>query len=385
MDYFLELIDKKDEICVEHQKLLEYGLIKINETSGHIKDCIDKFNAIENVDFKCLTVERSTVKRVGRGGANGNKKQYNLTPKLFKLCLMRSFKENKYAKYYLLLEECFYYYQKYQIMYYVVLLSGKDKKLDDMTETINKQSGDIKNLINQNEKIFNLAEKQGIKLDEMHDTVNEMHETVKGLEIKIDELIKLVHKFLSNQIDLIYTFKSNIKDTKVLIIYKLQKNDKYHLVLRYCGLNQISKSINDFMKKKINKDTKIIDFVIIGAIQDNIITIQSIYKSLDSIDNMNKQTLTEISDEECNNIITSVISIISKNKNTLFVENLEKNEILKEHCDTMKHLTKLDCEFNNSVNNIVKKYLNEKINDKKNLRVNRIVNELENIYKEYKS
>jgi hypothetical protein len=275
MDYFLELIDKKDEICVGHQKLLEYGIIKPTQDSSHIKDCIDKFNAIENVDFKCFAPERSGANK--RGGHN--KKQYNLTPKLFKLCLMRSFKENKYAKYYLLLEECFYYYQKYQIMYYVVLLSGKDKKLDDMTETINKQSGDIKNLINQNEKIFNLAEKQGIKLDEMHETVNEMHETVKDLEIKIDELIKLVHKFLSNQIDLIYTFKSNIKDTKVLIIYKLQKNEKYHLVLRYCGLNQISKSINDFMKKKINKDTKIIDFVIIGAIQDNIITIQSIYKS----------------------------------------------------------------------------------------------------------
>lgn len=30
MDYFLELINKKDEICIEHQKLIEYGIIKKN-------------------------------------------------------------------------------------------------------------------------------------------------------------------------------------------------------------------------------------------------------------------------------------------------------------------------------------------------------------------
>ena len=29
MDYFLELITKKNEICVEHQKLLEYGIIAL--------------------------------------------------------------------------------------------------------------------------------------------------------------------------------------------------------------------------------------------------------------------------------------------------------------------------------------------------------------------
>ena len=27
MDYFLELINKKNEICIEHQKLIEYGII----------------------------------------------------------------------------------------------------------------------------------------------------------------------------------------------------------------------------------------------------------------------------------------------------------------------------------------------------------------------
>ena len=50
MDYFLDLINKKNEICIEHQKLIEYGIIKINQ-SKDIKDCIEKFNAIENIDY----------------------------------------------------------------------------------------------------------------------------------------------------------------------------------------------------------------------------------------------------------------------------------------------------------------------------------------------
>jgi hypothetical protein len=131
MDYFLELIPKKDEICVEHQKLLEYGIIN-TKRSNDIKDCIDKCNAIENIDFLSFA-ERSAKPKGGRPTIN-----YKLTPKLFKLCLMRSIKENKYANYYLVLEECFYYYQEYQIMYQKVLLSGKDKKLDEMKAQIDE-------------------------------------------------------------------------------------------------------------------------------------------------------------------------------------------------------------------------------------------------------
>jgi hypothetical protein len=89
MDYFLELINKKDEICIEHQKLIEYGIIKA-KNSNDVKDCLEKFNAKENIDYKCFAAEPSVANK--RGGHN--KKEYKLTPKLFKLCLMRSIKEN---------------------------------------------------------------------------------------------------------------------------------------------------------------------------------------------------------------------------------------------------------------------------------------------------
>ncbi len=65
MNYFLELIPKKDEICIEHKKLIEYGIINTNR-SNDIKDCLEKFNAQENIDFECFAAEGSAAKK--RGG-----------------------------------------------------------------------------------------------------------------------------------------------------------------------------------------------------------------------------------------------------------------------------------------------------------------------------
>ena len=97
MGYFLSLIDKKDEFCVEHQKLIEYEIIKENKDNSHIKDCITNKNYEfkENIDYIMFAPERSGAKK--RGGHNA--KHYKMKPHVFKMCLMRSKNENKYAKY----------------------------------------------------------------------------------------------------------------------------------------------------------------------------------------------------------------------------------------------------------------------------------------------
>ena len=188
MDYFLDLINKKDKICIEHQKLIEYGIIKKTQDSSHIKECILKFNAQENIDFECLTPEGSGVKRVGRGGSNGNKKEYKLTPKLFKLCLMRSIKENKYANYYLLLEECFYYYQEYQIMYQKVLLSGKDEKIDNLNKKIDKQSEEIQELLKYAKETKVQLEENTEQNGELLDKVDEMNDNISDIKDTMDDM-----------------------------------------------------------------------------------------------------------------------------------------------------------------------------------------------------
>jgi hypothetical protein len=79
----------------------------------------------------------------------------------------------------------------------------------------------------------------------------------------------------------------------------------------------------------MNTDYKIVKSIIIGAIQENMITIQSIYKNLDSIENINKQTIKEISNDESETIINDIFKIVNNNKLNLFVNKLEDNKVLK--------------------------------------------------------
>ena len=254
MDYFLELIHKKDEICIEHQKLIEYGIIK-TKNSNDIKDCLSKFNAIENIDFECLTTESSAVKRVGRGGSNGNKKEYKLTPKLFKLCLMRSIKENKYAKYYLLLEECFYYYQEYQIMYQKVLLSGKDNKIDNLNKKIDELLNYGKQTTEKLNEIHEQNEELKDTIDDLNDNVSDIKEAFKetadrSVPNPIDdnerhEFILLQHKDLINRFKFIRGIQK-YNDSKIQ-----KKYSEYNIIKREYNANpiQLFKLFKDTIKE----------------------------------------------------------------------------------------------------------------------------------------
>jgi hypothetical protein len=238
MDYFLELIPKKDEICIEHQKLIEYGIIN-TKRSNDIKDCLEKFNAQENIDFECLTAEGSAVKRTGRGGANGNKKEYKLTPKLFKRCLMRSIKENKYSNYYLVLEECYYYYQEYQIMYQKVLLSGKDEKIDEMKAQIDELLNYAKDTKEQNDDLKDTMEDIKNQNDDLKDTMDDIKDAFKDTadrsvpkpneEHDRHEFILLQHKELTNR------FK---------FIRGIQKYNESKIASKYSEYNIIKRDFN---------------------------------------------------------------------------------------------------------------------------------------------
>ncbi len=130
-----------------------------------------------------------------------------------------------------------------------------------------------------------------------------------------------------------------------------------------------SKSISNFTKKKVNEKYNIISFTTIGAIQQNMISVQQIYKKLNNIDSLNKQTLDNLSNDDCNELIKKVFDVIEENKITKFSENMQSNEILREHTDSMKHLMKLDNKFNKEFVTIFDKYLGEKLYSNKSFRV----------------
>ena len=169
MEYFLSLIDKKDEFCVEHTKLIEYGIIGDNR-SNNIKRCIEDYDFVENTDYLGFAAERSAAKK--RGGHNA--KNYKMKPHVFKMCLMRSKNENKYAKYFLELEECFYYYQDYQIKYQKKIING-----------ISKEN---KSLHSKIDELLKYAKNTNEKLDDANDNINEMKDDIENLTDKVEEV-----------------------------------------------------------------------------------------------------------------------------------------------------------------------------------------------------
>lgn len=189
MDYFLELCDNENEFIVDHIKLQEYKVIN-NLKSSNIKDCLVKSDLIENKDYRVLDVQQP----VKQGGFS-NKKEYKLTPYAFKLCLITAKNSKEYAKYYLLLEQVFKNYQKYQIMYQKVLLSGKDEKLDEMKQTIDKQSAQIdellgyaKKTVEQNEELKEQNEELYEKVDYMNDNMEDMKENMENMQENMEDM-----------------------------------------------------------------------------------------------------------------------------------------------------------------------------------------------------
>ena len=184
MNYFLELVQKQDEFCVNHSKLYEYDVIEDkNENSKYIKKCLIEDNDfVEGEDY--LVAQVSHQSDTSRGIKY--KKVYMLKPKTFKLCLMRSKNCKQYSKYYLLLEEIYYYYTKYESAYNKIMLSGKNSEIKELIHKIDKQttliekqseenkkqSADIRTLMKYSEDANLMIEDANSKIDDLGIAIN---------------------------------------------------------------------------------------------------------------------------------------------------------------------------------------------------------------------
>ena len=90
--------------------LQKYDILTLKKGTTDIKNLINQNNFIENEDYNLRKVSELRPQ-----GGTSNKNEYYLHPRSFKICLMRSLKTKKYAKYYILLEDCIIYYNDYQI------------------------------------------------------------------------------------------------------------------------------------------------------------------------------------------------------------------------------------------------------------------------------
>jgi hypothetical protein len=166
MKYFMELVKHKNEFVVDHEKLIEFGVITTNRSSS-IKLMLDQFNFKENENYLLHNVMQQSESSRGAKYV----KKYILTPKAFKKCLMRSKNTDKYTDYYTFIEDVMKYYSDYQLE-----LAINEKQLAI------------------NEKQLVIKEKELISIDnkELKNENQTLHQKVDGLVNLVETQTQLI-------------------------------------------------------------------------------------------------------------------------------------------------------------------------------------------------
>ena len=147
----------ENECIIPHMMLEKYGVLTIvnNTTKKENTDTVKRLlikqlQLIENKDF---TVTKTKYKLPS---GTKYKNQYFLSPDAFKLCPIRSQKNNEYAKHFIKIERLFMMYYKYQCEYDKLQYKKEIEKLKNM-EHIKKYSREkaverLENKLEENNK-----------------------------------------------------------------------------------------------------------------------------------------------------------------------------------------------------------------------------------------
>ena len=188
IDEFVELVNK-DECVIHHNMLYKYEVLTSNNTTNHIKRLFEPYNLIENEDYNL-----SNVGQVRQNRGEVIKHEYYLHPRAFKICLMRSLKTRKYAKYYLLLEECIKYYNDYQLelknIYIIKYKTKINKQKEEITikdDKIDKLQSDVRELIKKNEET-SIEVKQLLKSNRrLEDKLNDANYKLDDVKVDLED------------------------------------------------------------------------------------------------------------------------------------------------------------------------------------------------------
>jgi hypothetical protein len=188
MDFFLELTEHEGEFCVNHDKLVEYGVMTSDRSSA-MKGKLEQLGLVEDVDF-----ELQDILQLRNQGGTSTSKVYHLTPGAFKLCLMRARRYTGqsvdpvvYVQYYILLEKVFKLFTDYEKAYLSKLNSMKDDKIDSLERKIDEEREEAKARFEATVKHHEAVMAQfGIALTDREakhsETIAELHLT----QVKVD-------------------------------------------------------------------------------------------------------------------------------------------------------------------------------------------------------
>ena len=314
MKYFMDLIKCDNQFVVEHEKLIEFGVI-ITTRSNDIKRQMDQYEFEEGKDYLMHNVGRS------------NKKIYILTPGTFKLALIRSKNTRIYATYYMFIEKLQSYYAYYERDYVKKLASmekgslktelsnviSSNKELKNQVTSLKDNVNSLMSMTNQNDSTNELKNQitslltmttqtnfmiinQSTKINKLLVSTEELkvsNEELKVSNEEIKEQLTLFTVLLSNICSVIMTdvYHSNVNVMKVLVLFVYQKkNDpKYYITFTYCQLSLLHSQID----KKL-ENSNVCTFVVFKPLKDNVITIQHILETLGATYKVDKRSKTII-------------------------------------------------------------------------------------------
>ncbi len=244
MDYFLYLCNHKSEFVVEHEKLKEYGVITNIGTSTKIKRSLEQFDLSENKDFLLSNVGQQDCKHGGN-----NAKSYILTPRAFKLCLIRAKNSKKYANYYLLLEEVVDSYNEYEKLCKDNMLKAKDTKIDELSSKV--------------DELLQYARDTNEKLEETNDTLDNLNDKMEDVKEAFEETANRSVPSPKNEKDnhefVLMQSKQNVNELKFMrgMFERNQriidtKYKEYNIIKRDYNANpiQLFKMFKETMKEK---------------------------------------------------------------------------------------------------------------------------------------
>ena len=332
---FIKLVGRKD-FCIRHLMLQKYGVSNLISGSNDIKKILVQNKFIEMKDFRLRNISEST------SGGCTHKIEYYLTPKAFKLCLIRSKNTTKYANYYLLLEDSITYFKEYQDKLKDKLKDIKISKLkknifqknniiDKLQEQIDltkknyenqikyqqedrieqrkkhkeqmKKSDEIlKNNINITEKLDNITEELVETKDELvetkeilEDTNNNVRLIAKKLDIAVEDRVCRTIQASTDEYLTILKSNTNINNYYIIRSQKRSINERVKTLKEYHKIKSIKcvpNAINLFNLIKQNMK----DNIYCKSNKINLININE-NDFLETIDNIyDERKIVEIND-----------------------------------------------------------------------------------------
>ena len=256
IDEFIKLVGRKD-ICIHHSMLQKYGVLKLKYGTCHVKELLIQNKFIENKDFKL-----TNVREFNHNGGRGNKNEYYLTPKAFKLCLIRAKNTTVYVNYYLLLEDSITYFKDYRDALKNNIIIQKNYTIDKLEVNMNILIEDnkenkimYKKLLETNEEILKSNKRMELQLEDSNDKIYDMHDELEITNEKLDDTTKTVN-LVAKKLDIAVTDRvsrtEKISTLEYFIVMKSNTNTDYkYYIIRG------QKDYSNRKKKRLTEYTEI--------------------------------------------------------------------------------------------------------------------------------